>query len=841
MNLNKLSALALVALLTACASTQEKEAQTAKAEQAEKALDELNRQVRSQSEMLSTSAKQTAQSQKAIEELNKQLKDQSDVLTTTLSKATGGTLTATGTDISVNVVSDSTPPVFQNAVTNTAGDQITLTYNEALSATMAATGAFAVSVAGSNRNVTGVSVSGSTVVLTLASAVTNGQTVTVGYTDPTANNDVNAVQDIAGNDAVTLAATTAVTNNVPDTTAPIRQSAATNSLGTQVILTYSEALSASTASPGDFLVKANGTDRTISSVSVSGNTVVLTLASPALLYGESVAVGYADPTGNNDVNAVQDSVGNDAASFSLTTVTNNVVDAIAPTFQSAATNQYGQIILSYDEALSATTAATTAFAVTVGGAPRTVSAAQVIGSTVLLTLATAVANGDTVTVSYTDPSANNDSNAVQDSAGNDAVSLAAAAVTNNVPDTTPPVFQSAATDNTGKIVLTYNEALSSMASGTSAFYVYLNGGAARNTVTNVAVSGNTVILTLTTPIVYGNTATVQYVDSDGFNTVYATQDSVGNDAVTMGIPANVVNNMPETVPPVFQSAATSSDGTQVILTYNEALSATMAGTGAFAVSVAGSNRNVTGVSVSGSTVVLTLGSAVTNGQTVTVGYTDPTANNDVNAVQDIAGNDAITLAATTAVTNNVPNVAPTDVGSFNIILASMSNTATDITGTTGNDYLVSNTTSHTIIGGQGNDVMWAGGYGDIGWANSSSYADVFKWNSGDAGTAGATDTIKDFVRWDRTSGTGDQLNITNLLAGGYVGGSILANWVKSITTGQTVNGVANSSVRVIDIDGTGSGTVTQVIVLEGVDLLAGLTGTYTTQLGTLKTNGVIIA
>ena len=87
MNLNKLSALALVALLTACASTQEKEAQTAKAEQAEKALDELNRQVRSQSEMLSTFAKQTAQSQKAIEELNKQLKDQSEVLTTTLSKA----------------------------------------------------------------------------------------------------------------------------------------------------------------------------------------------------------------------------------------------------------------------------------------------------------------------------------------------------------------------------------------------------------------------------------------------------------------------------------------------------------------------------------------------------------------------------------------------------------------------------------------------------------------------------------------------------------------------------------------------------------------------------------
>ncbi len=81
MNLNKILALTLMALLTACASTQEKEAQTAKEEQAQKALDELNRQVRSQSDMANSSAKQAAQSQKAIEELNKQLKDQSDMLT----------------------------------------------------------------------------------------------------------------------------------------------------------------------------------------------------------------------------------------------------------------------------------------------------------------------------------------------------------------------------------------------------------------------------------------------------------------------------------------------------------------------------------------------------------------------------------------------------------------------------------------------------------------------------------------------------------------------------------------------------------------------------------------
>ena len=93
---NKFSVLALVSLglLSACATTQEKEAQEAaakaqiaKAEQTQKALDELNRQVKSQSELLGSSARQTAQSQKAIDDLNKQIKEQSDVLATTLSKA----------------------------------------------------------------------------------------------------------------------------------------------------------------------------------------------------------------------------------------------------------------------------------------------------------------------------------------------------------------------------------------------------------------------------------------------------------------------------------------------------------------------------------------------------------------------------------------------------------------------------------------------------------------------------------------------------------------------------------------------------------------------------------
>lgn len=169
------------------------------------------------------------------------------------------------------------------------------------------------------------------------------------------------------------------------------------------------------------------------SVAISGSTVELTLAS-AVTNGQSVSVAYTDPSGANDANAVQDSSGNDAASLASTSVTNNVVDTMAPVFQSAETNADGtKVILTYNETLSATTAATSAFSVTVGGSARSVSSVAVSGSTVELTLSSAVTNGQSVTVAYTDPTAANNANAVQDSSGNDAASLSSTSVTNNVP------------------------------------------------------------------------------------------------------------------------------------------------------------------------------------------------------------------------------------------------------------------------------------------------------------------------------------------------------------------------------------------------------------------------
>uniref|UniRef100_UPI00258CF454 Ig-like domain-containing protein n=1 Tax=Acinetobacter sp. TaxID=472 RepID=UPI00258CF454 len=139
---------------------------------------------------------------------------------------------------------DVTNPQFQSASIDSSGTHLTLTYSEALDGNHPpAVGDFTVTVGGQVVTVTAVTVVGSTVVLSLGTPVTAGQAVTVGYTDPTAGNDLNAIQDLAGNDAASLPATP-VTNDstVLDTTAPTFVSAVVDPLGLTLTLTYNELL-----------------------------------------------------------------------------------------------------------------------------------------------------------------------------------------------------------------------------------------------------------------------------------------------------------------------------------------------------------------------------------------------------------------------------------------------------------------------------------------------------------------------------------------------------------------------------------------------------------------------
>ena len=558
-----------------------------------------------------------------------------------------------------NTVLDSTAPVFVSAATSVDGVTLVLSYDEALDAAYppAASG-YVVNVNGTPVAVTGVAVSGSSVVLTLAAAVPHGAAVTFTYTDPSAGNDAAVLQDAAGNDAASLPLTNA-SNLVPDTTPPAFVAAATSADGSQLVLTYDEALDAANApGAGSFLVNVNGSAVAVSSAQISGNSVVLTLAS-AVANGAAVTVAYSDPTAGNDGQAIQDAAGNDAASLAQTAVNNLVPDGISPTFVSAATGPAGAtLVLTYDEALDAANLPPAgSFLVNVDGTAVAVTGVAVVGSTVVLSLATPVANGAVVTVAYADASAANDANAIQDAAGNDAASLLATSVSNLVPDGTPPAFVSAVTGADGaSLVLTYDEALDAANSPAAGSFVVTVAGLAV-AVSGVAVSGQTVVLTLAGAVPNGAAVTVAYADPTAGNDGSAIQDAAGNDAASLAT-TGVTNAVPDTTAPAFVSAATSADGATLTLAYDEALDAANAPLAAgFVVTVNGLAVAVTGVAVNGSGVVLTLATPVANGAAVTVVYTDPSAGNDGNAIQDAAGNDAASLP-TTAVSNLVPDSTP---------------------------------------------------------------------------------------------------------------------------------------------------------------------------------------
>ncbi len=123
-------------------------------------------------------------------------------------------------------------------------------------------------------------------------------------------------------------------------------------------------------------------------------------------------------------------------------------DTTAPTVSSAAVNGTA-LTITYNENLDTNSVpAPGQFTVTVDGSGQTPTGVAINGKTVTLTLGTAVATGQTVTVAYNAPT----NNPIQDASGNDAGALSNQQVTNNTPDPSaappppppppPPVIES---------------------------------------------------------------------------------------------------------------------------------------------------------------------------------------------------------------------------------------------------------------------------------------------------------------------------------------------------------------------------------------------------------------
>ena len=346
------------------------------------------------------------------------------------------------------------------------------------------------------------------------------------------------------------------------------------------------------------------------------------------------------------------------------------VDDTAPTLSSASVNG-AALRLTYSEPLGgSSTPEAGDFTVTGGDRARTVTRVTVSGSTVVLTLNAGAEHLEAgIQVSYTPGT-----NPIRDVPGNQAEGLSQVRVTNETPDTTPPEVESlAVSSNPGsdqtyaagdeiEVTVTFNETVE--VEGTP--QLRLRVGTRTRTAGYLSGTG-------TAALVFG------YEVADGDEDTGGVSIEAGRISLNRGTIEDEAENAAELdhealatqaghqvdgVRPSFLSAAV--DGSSLTLTYGEALDGgSRPASGDFTVEVGGSGRSVTGVSISGSVVTMTLNPAVEHGDTgIRVSYTPGT-----NPIRDAVGNEARGLSSRSLTnTTGAPNTAPeiTSPSSFDV-------------------------------------------------------------------------------------------------------------------------------------------------------------------------------
>ena len=431
----------------------------------------------------------------------------------------------------------------------------------------------------------------------------------------------------------------------------------------QATVTFAEAVTV-TGTPQITLQVGDGT-RTADYASGSGSV--------DLVFSYTVAVGDADSdgvaveAGSVALNGGTIMVGATAATLTHQAEDANpahTVDGVRPTLESAETNVDGApITLVFDEPydVAAATVVTAApFSVTAGGSTVTVGALGVVmepGSVYrrfeLRNLSPAITYGQTVIVSYTDPTTGDDTTMVlQDAAGNDVTSFTTGsdgvpAVVNNVSQ--PAVAVVAFTSGPGdddtyaigdalQATVTFGEAVT--VTGTPQIEMQV-GGAPRTA--DYASGGGSTDLVFSYTVVEGDEDTdgvaveAGTIALNGGTIQMGTTDAARTHEAEAANPAHKVDG----IRPIFESAETSVDGTTFFITFSEPISA--ANPTSFALST---GTSLTLIEIDGAVVELDPSSDFAHGTTRTISLSS-------GAVRDLADN-ANSSSNNHPITNKVP-------------------------------------------------------------------------------------------------------------------------------------------------------------------------------------------
>ncbi|MBD2868399.1 Ig-like domain-containing protein [Paenibacillus arenilitoris] len=409
----------------------------------------------------------------------------------------------------------------------------------------------------------------------------------------------NAVTDLAGNGFVGILNEYQWTFKTvgSDTASPTVTKA--ESSGSKIKIIYNEELNAwLQPSPGSYYVSVNGAPRTVTAVRIIGDAVELTLESP-IVNGQTVKLSYTKP----DTGLVQDLTGNQAASLSNVDVT-GALDPTSPVL-TGGTAAGSSVTLIFNKALEQPNSyAYTQFIVNVGGTNYAATAISSNGASVYLSINGSIQSGQYVRVTY-----NPGPYPLRDTLGNyvNAISnynLYASA------DARGPVLQSISASGSS-VILRYDEIINPQ-SAPSGYQYTVFVDQVLTAVSQVSVSGDSVILTLSSTISAGQSVVVSYIAATNRVT-----DAQGNSAQSFqsvsanGSGSGSSNSMIGSI----------LKGATLTLTFNEYLNtSSIPSSSLFFVKINEVARMVTKVEMGSTSVVLTLSSPAAVGDQATISY-----------------------------------------------------------------------------------------------------------------------------------------------------------------------------------------------------------------------------
>ena len=475
--------------------------------------------------------------------------------------------------------------------------------------------------------------------------------------DALAIGELRLLHYVPCNDAVPMLSTDTVDGVRPTLLTESPNQPRTSTDGTTITLTFDEPLSATTAPVGAFTVMVSGMERTVSAVAIDDDDVNLTLGS-AVGMMDTITVAYADPTGDNDANAVQDAAGNDSETFAAQTVTNNAAAGITVSSIALTSMPGTDGLYAIDDAVVATVTASEAMGVSgtpqleldIGGRPKTADCALQTDTTKLACSYTvALGDEDTDGVAVEANRLKLNGAAITKASGDpgglvlthDALSAQSG---HKVDGIRPTLTRADASQDLTKIVLTFGEAIGTVDNTK----ITVKKGGTDQTTTGAAIdTTNTtkVEITLMTAL----------ARSDTNVTVDLAADAV-TDLASNGILEDLATSVTieDTTSPTLASAGTyaiDGTGTGIALEFDETIvSTSIPAASAFAAKIGTTAVGVTSVTrdtTDADTVNLVLNANPKAGESVTVSYTLPGS----NPLEDAAGNDVASFTDQT-VTNN---------------------------------------------------------------------------------------------------------------------------------------------------------------------------------------------